>query len=229
MKYNKYRKLVLPAGVALFMIVGSVFLANFLYTRITQILAETAQQDTKNNILEGRLATLQALSEDIKEGANAVTFAIPDKNPSVLILNQLKSLAGDNNILLENISISSQPLAEETGLVSYTISFEAQASSTQILIDFVDGLSSVTPIINISTLEIKSGLASDVTATLGLMAYSAPFPEQLPALEEPLVGLSPEEQSVLDTIQTFTRPEVFTSGDPATQVVPRENPFFLEF
>lgn len=235
-KQLKNSKAVLfPLITVIVLIALTIGVANFLISRINTTRAETAQVQQKNDVLSERLSTLQAVEGEILEGVNVASIALPSQNPSVLITNVVKNLAVENNVFISKFAVtalgtttSSVPDASVDVVESYDVSFEASAESYDSLSTFINELSTTRPILNLSSIITESANTSGVTTQIKLTTYSAPFPQELPALDEPLSGLSVEEQETLVLIESYTAPQI-AGGDVApSEVPPRENPFSLD-
>jgi hypothetical protein len=226
MKYSNIKNFLLPVGVIVAILVLGVVVANFLLSKVSSTLAFTHEQETQNQVLKDRLSTLQELSEGIRTSVNIAALAIPDQNPSVLIVSQLKSIAGTYDIVLSNLTINALGLEGTDGqVVTYDVAFEAAAPDYESVSLFIDNLSKVTPLVNLSSLEITTATGA-VSAEVKLIGFSSPFPSALPALDAPISGLTPEETDVLNTVGSFVHPNVIDQVAPQ-EFTPREDPFSL--
>lgn len=226
MKLSNIKNFLLPVGVIVAILVLGVVVANFLISRVTSTLGATREQETKNQVLKDRLSTLQELSEGIRNSVNIAALAIPDQNPSVLIVGQLKAIAGTYDIVLSNLTINTLGMAgTDSQIVTYDVAFEAAASDYDSISLFIDNLSKVTPLINLSSLKITT-VTGVVGAEVKFTGFSSPFPSELPALDAPISGLTPEETDVLNTVGAFVHPTAVEQVAPQ-QSSPREDPFSL--
>jgi hypothetical protein len=199
---------------------------NLIIKQINLIRGESSELQAKLTSLEERLFTLQEVESNVRSFVNIAAVAVPEKNPSVVVTRQLRALAAGKVVDLTEFSILSTDVVTENALTSYEVNFIAKSAEYEPLADFITGLSELLPLVNIGSLNIKSGSASGYEAQVRLLAYSAPYPETLPSLEEALVGLSTEEQESLSLLEQFNAPETAEEASPS-EVVPRQNPFSL--
>jgi hypothetical protein len=166
----------------------------------------------------------------MRTAVNVASLAIPDKNPSILVTSQLRSIANRVGVGVSRLDVTRgyvDPNAE-SAISQYDISFELFGENYEKVSQFVQELSTITPLVNLTSITINSE-ATGLTATVRLTAYSAPFPLELPALDEPLSGLSASEQETLSLLEGFSGPSLNTSGSAAgaAEILPRDNPFTI--
>ncbi len=224
---RKYKGLFAPLAIAMVLIV-SIFLAgNFLFNGIATVRSEAEELRGKVNTLQSRLATLQAAEKSVRNSVGVASFAIPEKNPSILVTKQLRNLATERGVTISDFSVAAATSLEGEAVSSYTINFTASAPDYDTLANYISELSRLLPLVNLGSLTMKGGVVSGVEAQISLLAYSASYPETLPSLEDPLSGLALGEEEVLKTLGEFSSPAVSSPLAPS-EVTPRVNPFSLE-
>ena len=226
---EKYRPMALPVAVIIGLSLASVYAVNFLYGRINSLGAQLGSVDSRNQVLSERLSALQSLTPQIREAVNTTTLAIPDKNPSVYVTGQLRRLATENELALAEFSIFPSGVSlDSASVVSYDISFKVSGNGYENVSSFIKDLSTIIPLVNLVSVNIKTQSSGAVAADIKLATFSAPFPQELPAIDEPLNGLSSGEMETLTILQDFDQPVVSaSSGETGAPATPREDPFSL--
>jgi hypothetical protein len=226
---SKYKIILFPVGVVLAMIILAFVVGSFLLGRIGQVRSEIQTLGSEKAVLDTRLSTLQAIDPQITQSVNFVSLAVPEKNPSVFITKQLRTLATKWSVTLADLSITTQAaesvdLAEPVVTNNHEIGFEAVGTVKNIF-DFITNLSEIIPLVNISSVNLKAPVGDRITAQIRLNSQSAPFPKELPALHEPLVGLTESEQETLRLLETFEAPPAGVSTSTSSGVQSRANPY----
>ncbi|OGM33074.1 hypothetical protein A2803_03070 [Candidatus Woesebacteria bacterium RIFCSPHIGHO2_01_FULL_44_21] len=224
---NKFKNLLIPIAVVAIFLVLIVVAANFLIGQINSVRSQAAALNSKIATLEARVATLQESSATVRDSVNATAIAIPEKNPAVLVTRQLRKLANDNGVVLSEFSIVSTNIQGENSMYTYEVNFQALGTDYASVSVFLDGLDNLLPLINLGSLAMNSKLGG-VEATVRLIAYSAPFPETLPSLDDPISGLSDGEQESLNVLSGFVSPSGGEALPEPIEIIPRPNPFLLE-
>lgn len=224
---SKYKPVAFPLLATVALAFGIFWVGSFLFARINTVRSETRAMQSKNTVLSGRLTTLQSLDAGLRQSANTATLAIPEKNPAVLVTRQLRRLAQNHSVGIENLTITSSSLREGEEVLTHDIGFEVVASDYESVSGYISGLSNIVPLVNLATLKVETRPGRGYVAQLKLTAFSSAFPTELPALDEPLSGLSPAEQEILATLESFTRPDTGGTLPEPVDVEPRANPFSL--
>lgn len=227
---TRYKNLLFPILVVVGLVIMSFAVGSFLIGRVGSVRAEIKAVDTENEVLASRLETLRSLDPNLAATVNFVSIAVPERNPSVLVTRQLRTLATKWTISLSNLSITTQMAdasseSETAPLNMHEIGFEA-SGTYQNLFDFVANLSEIVPLVNLSSLSLRTPVGENFSAQIRLFAQSAPFPRELPALDEALVGLTESEQEALDAIESYAAPVIDTAPQATGSSGPiRVNPY----
>lgn len=174
--------------------------------------------DQRQKVLEGRRientlvakeALLREVEVDISGFVDSASSAVPEKNPALVMLSQLKNLALVNGLTLTTFKVASETQA--AGLGSVDVSFDIDGTLPATL-SFLKSLSTIAPI---STIEkVKVNTASQVASSnITIRVYFAEYPAKLPSLTEAVNNLTEEERKLLDMLSGLTQP-VFTSLTP---------------
>lgn len=211
--------LIYPTLVLMVLVVLILIVINFGFSQISkqrQAMAETAQNE---KILAEKEAILSEVSGTVVANANSVSLALPEDNPALFIISQLKLLALSKSVVLKNIKVGAG--TEETSLLRVSLSFNADGQTVNVL-DFLNSIENVSPIITIEKVKM-SQIGGILSADTTIRGYWSALPKTLPKITEPLKNLSDAEKDVLDKILALTPPS-FAEIIPA-QASARDNPF----
>lgn len=188
--------------------------------RITTKIKELREAQRVEHTLDAR-ATLLGREEGVVLGqADLSTVALPEKNPSLLMLNQL-SLAAERHALDLAGKKVAQGVPTGQGVLSGQVSF-VLIGNLQEIIEFLKEIKTLAPISTIDEVNIKiDGGEARVNANLSV--YWSSFPRELPPISQPIDKLSQEEQSLINRISQLLKPEFVTL--PPSAPVEREDPF----
>lgn len=220
----KYRSAAVSIAVVVGAVVLSLVVGKFLLDKVNVVRSEIADVGAKSGVLQERLDALQAAAPQIESAVNVASVAVPEDNPSVLIVQQLKRASQENSIEISNISVISLPsLSQGTGDGSdvqlYQVDFDVSGQYKAIA-SFLTSLSKITPLMNLETVYLRAKPLQDLAnGQVKLYAYSAPYPTKLPGLTEPLNGLSDAEKETINTLRSFSAPQT-TSVNPEDLQVP---------
>lgn len=206
----------LPLFIALilFLVVGK-----FGVSKVVSVQAEITSAEKTEKTLTQKLNLLKTLSGDSLSKSKFVTSAVPDANPSLTTISQLRVLAATNGVTLTGIK-SSVGALDTGGLNESIVSFSLEGGRTQVFA-FLAGLSTISPITIAD--KIKFSETGGVTkADLNVKSYWAVFPKTIPSVTTPITDFTADEKIRLAKISSLIQP-VFISITPSTEVNP--NPF----
>jgi len=222
--FSKYKPIALPVGAIIAVVVLALLSGNFLMGRINSIRAEMRRLESSNSVLAQRADTLQSVPFEITDSVTLASQALPPDTPAILATQQLKLLASEFEVSLERFTVTTRKGRDGEELMSSDINFEV-SGEFQNLWNFLNSFGDLVPIINIGSIAVSSS-QTVATAVVRLQAFSAPFPETLPSITEPIVDLSSAERDTLEFISSFRQP-VVRSIPPAPPDQNRVNPFQL--
>src|SRR5947209_4536001 len=84
--------------IILFIIVG-----NFGISKISDLQSQITQAQNDQNVLKGKLNLLQNVSAEVAAGSDISIAALPDANPSLVVVSQLRILASQNGLIITGI------------------------------------------------------------------------------------------------------------------------------
>jgi hypothetical protein len=187
----------LMIGVALLLIGG-----NIAYSQISSLMNKISSAEKDQITLTQKLKLLSTVSDIAAQGAGAATSALPDGNPALVVVSQLKSLASSRGIVLS--SMKSAAGSESGSVSSVTISFTAEGSRDAIF-SFLKDISQIAPLTSVGSVGINEEAGVD-SATISLTSYWAPFPKTIPPINQAITDLNASEKQTLSDINNLIQP-----------------------
>ena len=224
-KISNINTLILPVGAIFIVVVIAILLANFLLGRIGELNSKSSVDLDQQSQLQQKLESLQKIDPTVlSESANAY-LSLPDKNPAVYVISQLKKYASEYGVTLTkiNISGSGSPQAE---LSSASVQFGIEGEYQKV-VDLIDRLSQTAPIMSIDRVKITQSSLIGAEAQGTLNTYWAPFPKTLPSLTESVSNLTEDELAALEVLTSLEQPS-FGELPPASSASARANPFAVQ-
>jgi len=185
--------------IVLFMIVGQ-----FGFGKITDIRNQIEATKSDQKILTQKLDILRKIEDTGEQSSNLVVVALPDSNPSLFVVSQIKLLAGKNGLTIGGLKASS-PAVGTTGLSTVNISFTLAGSRSQIE-SFIKGVSSFAPITIVDRIKINESGPGISMGGITLKSFWAAFPTKIPAVSQALADFTPAEQQTLQDLRSLTLP-----------------------
>jgi len=170
--------------------------------------------------LTQKLSVLQTVSPTAATGANVVVSAVPDANPALAVISQLKILASGNGIILSAIKVATGAV-NPSGLNNVDISFTAVGTRLQIF-SFLEATAQIAPITIADKVRMAES-AGAVRADISVKSYWADFPKTIPSVTQPITDLTPPERETLAKTSALTQPTFLQVSPSQGNVNP--NPF----
>lgn len=199
--YKKILSSTLPLVVS---VILSVIVGNYGFGRISSLQAEIAQARQNQSILTQKISMLQSVSATVGTGSQIAASALPEKNPAIAALSQIKSLAVQNVVALTNLKAGAGA-QDASGLSATGITFDVAGPRAGV-IAFLDSIGKIAPITMVDRIKLtENGGVSQ--ATIAVRSFWAGFPKNLPAATENLTDFTPAERDVLNKISGLTQPQ----------------------
>lgn len=199
-------------------ILYSILLKTGLSKISTQLKAiRTAEKQV--NTLTAKVELLKDLEPTLPSYVNAATLALPEKNPALLAISQLKNIAGQNAIFLEDLKISGG--GQASGHSNLAVSFKLSGTFEQI-ISFIEAMKSSAPIVALSDLEFSKTGGETVYVDVKANFFWAEYPEKISSVDSPLAGLTQKETDTLQELTKLKKPlfSTLSPQSPGTRVNP---------
>lgn len=185
--------------IILFVLVGQ-----FGFGKISDIRNQIANAKTDQEILMQKLDILRGIESNGQESSNLVVAALPDSNPSLLVVSQIKLLAGKEGLTVSRLKAGT-PAVGTSGLSSVNISFNVVGSRSQVE-SFIKGINLIAPITIVDKVKITESSPGTSLGIVSLKSFWSPFPTKIPAVSQPLTDLTPAEKQTLQQLRTLSQP-----------------------
>jgi Tfp pilus assembly protein PilO len=215
--------LLLPIIYIVILVSISYFAIKTGYDKITSQRRSISSAKQVEKVLGEKESVLQEAQAETTDFVNAAAIALPERNPSLAVISQIKSLIGTEGVALSDLKLGSSIGTDVTGASSVNISFSISGDAIQVF-DFVRSTATVAPILRIESADI-SFVESQANLDARARSYWAPFPEKLPSITEPINKLTDAEYKILRDLSGLNPPQ-FTELSP-TGTTGRTNPFGL--
>jgi len=201
---NDLRIVAVPLGSLLVVIVIFVLAGNLVAGKISSLIAENETANNSKLTLQNKLASLQSTQGLVSGFAQSLTAALPSTNTSLAIASQLRAVASENSLNLENFSVGAE--IKDATLSHVDVTFDAEGESASIL-NFIEQTKGVAPLNKIKRLKLTAGVGGVSRANVVVSSYWSPFPTKIPAVLDPLAEITPEEQTTLQELANLRQPQ----------------------
>lgn len=228
MEKNKTSKIVppnvkvmfLPTIYIIILLVVSVFAVKTGVDRINKQNKELKKVRMVENTLMEKEAELRSSSSVNPPLVTPATMALPDSNPALMIISNMKTLAALHAVSVNDLKVSGG--ASATAKVGGISIIFAVNGPVEEALNFMKETNNYLPLMRADRLEVR---VTDENADISVNArsnYSA-YPEKLPPITEPIDKITQEEYAVLNELTQKQTPAFFelTPSGP----VNRPDPF----
>jgi len=174
----------------------------------------------QQNILSQKVNYLTENQSVIKQNTGLVSVALPEKNPALLLIANIKSFQSQVPLLISNIKVTSPSKLGQTKY-SLGISFTVEGDIAGIM-DLIGKLNNILPITLINRIMI-SGEGGAYLADIRITTFWENLPQKIPSVTDPIKLMSKDSITLLTKLQGMARPE-FTNMSPQSPTT-RTNPF----
>lgn len=214
------RVLAFPVLIIAALIILILFVVKTGYARVSLRLEDLQAAQKDEAVLEQKLEILQEIERGILAQTDVSLIAMPDKNPALWVIGQLKGTAQANSVFLHDNKLRSGS-KDETGLTKIALETTGEGGLGQIF-GFLRAIDSLAPVFTIERVRIEENKGI-VSANLKLFLYWADLPTRLPPLTDPIKRLTAQEEEIFAKIAKLKRPS-FTVLKPSQPSI-RESPF----
>lgn len=197
-------KVVISAVTPLFaLVILSVFAFKIGLGKISEVRAKVAAARSDLNVLQSKLNILKEAQSSVAASSNLATIALPSENPALSVISQIKSLASQNGLLVENVKSGSET-KETSGLFRVDVTFDVNGPRTQIFL-FLSAISNIAPISAVEKVKLIEG-GGNSRATVVVKSFWADLPKALPGITQEIQDLTPDEINVLTNVSKLIQP-----------------------
>jgi len=183
-----------------------------------QSVLNEAQKNEK--ILLQKRDILTSVGSDVLSQTSLAAVALPDKNPALAVLFQIRQIASENSIAVSGFTMGEE--GQDTGnLSTIDLAFVADGAIGP-LINFAKAVQNILPLSEIVSVKVEiEGTAAK--AAIELKSFWSPFPKSITSFGEKLIDLTDEDKAVLLKLSVYKFPSIVTPQPNLPS--PNTNPF----
>jgi hypothetical protein len=214
-------KAIFKSTLPLFLtVVLSLIVGIYGIGRVKALGTQIAQAQKDKNVLTDKLNVLRNIDSTIETGSQTSSVALPDKNSAFIVLSQIRGIAQQNGVALSDLA-SGVAVKDPSGFSRVNISFAIVGSRAGI-IAFLNGVQKIAPLTLVDKIEFAEAKKGP-QATITVKSFWSPFPQSLPALNEQISSLTPDEEDTLSKVNALIQPQF--AEVPATDTGGKADPF----
>lgn len=207
------RVVIVPVGSLIGLILISIIAFRVGFSQITKTRAKLEQARKSEKILSAKVDFLSGIESAVISQTNVTVAALPDRNPAVLTLSQIRSIAMGQNVFISNIKIGGGGTVSSGGLSAINISFDADGNLFS-LVNLISSIKEIAPITHVTKVVLNfSGGASQ--ANISVKSYYANFPTKIPSVTDPSTPLGDAENKTLESISSLSIPSLVSLSPTA--------------
>lgn len=213
------RKLAIPL-ISLIGIFFCIFIVGKVgFNKITSQKIEIEKTEKNIIILSQKQEILLKVEETLSSDIKFFSLALPDSNPSLSVIYQIKTFSLENGVFFEDIKSGGESKLQNYSKVD--LKFDLTGDLNGIL-SFLKLTETFAPIVTVEKLELSQSSGTH-KGSIALKGYWAPFPEKIPAVTQPIGDFTEDELKIITKISNLSVPQ-FSSVYPQ-EPTSRENPF----
>jgi hypothetical protein len=211
--------LLMPVAYFVVLLVVSYFVVKAGYAKIKSLRASIASAKKVESVLAEKESILKTVSANISYYVLPVSIALPEKNPALYLISQIRSLSEQNATDLQEFKLGSAGQGQDSQL-NLSLSLRGDYPN---VISLLNGLETLAPILSLNKVEMSLS-GSVVNADMVVGSYWSAYPDKLPSVTDPIQELTKTNNETLKKVVQLT-PPFFTTLTP-TEPYGRQNPFF---
>lgn len=155
------------------------------------------------------------------ESANSLVVALPEKNPIMAMISQIKRFSIEEDISVGKLEVSN--VSSDADMNSVQLAVGLSSNDLARLLNFVNKIPEFAPVSNIYEVKVGPVGTDSFQALLSMNVFWSKFPETIPSVSDPVKVLTEDETKILEAISRLIAPE-YQTLDPISPVE-RPNPF----
>lgn len=161
------------------------------------------QSRKTENMLAEKLAYLSEIGSVIRTDVETVTTALPEKNPVLGVIAQVKGVQGESGLEVSNIRVDS-PSQMSSTRAGTTVKFDV-VGDMEGIVGLLEKLMNILPITIINQVVITNK-GSDLLAEIKATIFWQDLPTRIPPTADPVDKLSKDDLALLAHLQQMKMP-----------------------
>lgn len=214
-------KIILKASLPLLAtVLVFVVILKFGLGKVTEVREKVDVAERDQAILGQKLNVLQDASGIILSSSSTSLLALPESNPSLSVISQLRRLSAERGISLSNIKTSGE-ITDKSGLKRVDVTFDLEGSRT-LVIDFLQSIDKFAPISGVDKIKLNEA-GGVIRGSIVVKSFWSELPKKLPSLTDKINDLTADEKQTLTQISGLIKP-IFVEVPPSDSTA-RSDPF----
>lgn len=172
--------------------------------KITTIKAQINDSKKMEAVLGQKVSILETIPNIILGDTTFLDIALPSRGAVLYGLNQVKSQAVLNGVIITNLKTGSVS-PEKDAISKVNITFDVSGPSEN-LYTFLSSFSKLLPLMNVDRARIST-IDSTVNANVTINVYTAELPKKIQSITENAEELTDDDIETIKTISNYTIPE----------------------
>lgn len=215
-----FRVLVLPAVLIVILAILTVVVFKNGVTRISAQIKSLEESKKTENVLQEKVDVLRRIEGVVLGQADITALALPEKNPSLLMMHQISQEAERTGLVVLDRKTSSvpKPIGD---MFSMTLVITIDGGLPE-MVNMAKSIKQLAPLSSVNLLKLRKE-GGKLVMEVDLSVFWGDFPTLLPPLTEPIKTLTQNEEAKVAELAKLEKP-VFVTLEASDPVV-RENPF----
>jgi len=156
---KNYREIIKSTSLFIIVLVLFVITANFVIPKANSQTAIINKLKKEQTTLDQKVKLLSSIQDTLDQDVNFVTIALPNTNPTLIAISQIRSKALENGLQFGSLKSGSE-IKDLSGLLRADITFQVNGPKSQI-VNFINSIQTVAPIL--VTEKVKITEANEIT------------------------------------------------------------------
>ncbi|OGM11452.1 hypothetical protein A2Z22_00175 [Candidatus Woesebacteria bacterium RBG_16_34_12] len=205
------RVMIIPSLSLIIIITLFIVVVKTSIPKISEQMNLVKNTDENVSKLNQKLDILREVKDKVLGYADTSLLAVPDENPILWKMAQLKSITSENEMHLLSRSVDVKE-TQGGGINDVEVIIAASGSLAKAM-DYIKAVQNSSPISNIESVSIKRISENDVEVHFTVKTFHSRLPTKLPKISEPIKNLTSKEQDLLEDLSKLKAPE-FTMLEP---------------
>lgn len=206
------RLLLVPIAIIGIDVTLFAYLASTGYSRITKQLSEYRSAQGSEKVLSDKLEILRQVEAEISTGAESTVIALPNKNPGIFSISQLRLLSSENGFVIENLELANELRDQDVDKMDLKMDLVGQDLPS--VVNFLTNIQALAPIMTISEVNIEVEKEGGWLTKMQVSIYWSSLPTTLPKIDERTQGLTQQEVQILTKVSNL-KPPLFSVLEPS--------------
>ena len=215
------KKLIVPISVLGCLVLLIIFGGQFLLGRVGSLRSDLTSVRMEESKLKTKLNRLNDFELTGQSTAQSVSVAVPQDNPSVLAISQIRDLAGTSGLFVSRLTAGKSVSGDALSYVD--IDFDAEGSVNDI-INFLTQLKKSAPFGTINKVTL-GGSGGALSSTVTYRVYFLAVPASIPPVDDEIPEFDNDDNDIINMLSSLTPPN-FVELTPQSPVQ-NSNPFGL--